>query len=57
MSVPPIKQIIGIPMNVALFLLLMLMGWGSIDGFLAHPTRVGVIVLHLICQAFPMKHP
>ena len=48
MSLPPLKQLIGIPLNVALFLLLMLMGWGSVDGFLAHPTRVGVIVLHLI---------
>lgn len=48
MSLPPLKQLIGIPLNVALFLLLMLMGWGSVDGFLSHPTRVGVIVLHLI---------
>jgi protein-S-isoprenylcysteine O-methyltransferase Ste14 len=48
MSFPPLKQLIGIPLNVALFLLLMLMGWGSVEGFLAHPARAGVIVLHLI---------
>lgn len=47
-GLPSAKQIIGIPMNVGLFLLLMMMGWGSIDGFFSHPVRTGVVVLHLI---------
>jgi protein-S-isoprenylcysteine O-methyltransferase Ste14 len=44
----PLKQLIGIPLNVFLFLLLMVMGWGSWAGFFAHPVRIGVVVLHLI---------
>jgi protein-S-isoprenylcysteine O-methyltransferase Ste14 len=44
----PIAQIIGIPLNVFTFLLLMLMGWGSVPGFFAHPVRIGVVVMHLI---------
>ena len=47
-ALPSAPQIIGIPLNVALFLFLMMMGWGSIDGFFAHPVRTGVVVLHLI---------
>ena len=43
----PLAQLIGIPLNVLTFLLLMLMGWGSVAGFLAHPVRIGVVVLHL----------
>jgi protein-S-isoprenylcysteine O-methyltransferase Ste14 len=42
------RQAIGIPLNVLLFLLLMVMGWGSWAGFFAHPVRVGVVVLHVI---------
>ena len=42
------RQAIGIPLNVLLFLLLMVMGWGSWAGFFAHPVRLGVVVLHLI---------
>jgi protein-S-isoprenylcysteine O-methyltransferase Ste14 len=42
------RQAIGIPLNVALFLLLMVMGWGSWQGFISHPVRVGVLVLHFI---------
>ena len=34
------RQAIGIPLNVLLFLLLMVMGWGSWAGFFAHPVRV-----------------
>src|SRR6185295_2446434 len=45
---PTARQIIGIPLNVALFLFLKMLGWGSIDGFFSHPVRVGVVVLHLI---------
>jgi protein-S-isoprenylcysteine O-methyltransferase Ste14 len=41
-------QAIGIPLNVLCFLLLMVMAWGSWSGFFAHPTRVGVVVLHLV---------
>jgi protein-S-isoprenylcysteine O-methyltransferase Ste14 len=44
----PFRQLVGIPLNVLLFLLLMVMGWGSFSGFLAHPVRVGVVILHLI---------
>jgi protein-S-isoprenylcysteine O-methyltransferase Ste14 len=47
-AAPSIRQLLGIPLNVALFLLLMVMGWGSWNGFFAHPVRVGVVVLHLI---------
>ncbi len=42
------RQILGIPLNVLLFLLLMVMGWGSVGGFFGHPVRVGVVVLHLV---------
>ena len=35
-------------MNVVLFLFLMVMAWGSWDGFFAHPVRVGVVVIHLL---------
>ena len=41
-------QAIGIPLNVLFFLLLMVMAWGSWDGFFAHPVRVGVVALHLV---------
>lgn len=44
----PFSQLIGIPLNVFAFLYLMLMGWGSAEGFLAHPVRVGVVLLHLL---------
>ncbi|MFI5372251.1 MAG: methyltransferase family protein [Candidatus Eisenbacteria bacterium] len=44
----PIAQIVGIPMNVFMFLFLMMMGWGSVSGFLSHPVRIGVVVLHLV---------
>ena len=45
---PSARQLLGIPLNVFMFLLLMVMGWGSWNGFFAHPVRVGVVVLHLI---------
>ena len=48
MRSPPLRQLVGIPLNVVLFLLLMVMGWGSVAGFFAHPVRVGVVVLHLV---------
>ena len=41
------KQAVGIPLNVLLFLLLLVMGWGSWSGFFAHPVRIGVVVIHL----------
>ncbi len=44
----PWKQIVGIPLNVLLFLLLMVMAWGSWSGFFAHPVRAGVVVIHLV---------
>jgi len=45
---PSPRQLVGIPLNVLMFLFLMVMGWGSIAGFFAHPVRVGVVILHLI---------
>ena len=45
---PPWRQLVGIPLNVLLFLLLMVLAWGSWSGFVASPVRVGVIVLHLV---------
>jgi protein-S-isoprenylcysteine O-methyltransferase Ste14 len=42
------RQAVGIPLNVLLFLLLMVMGWGDVRGFFAHPVRLGVVLLHLI---------
>lgn len=42
------RQAIGIPLNVFLFLFLMVMGWGSWQGFFSHPVRVGVVILHLL---------
>ena len=44
----PLAQLVGIPLNVLMFLFLMMMGWGSIGGFLAHPVRLGVVILHLV---------
>ena len=41
------KQLLGIPLNVLLFLLLMILSWGSWSGFFAHPVRVGVVLIHL----------
>jgi protein-S-isoprenylcysteine O-methyltransferase Ste14 len=46
--VPPWRQLVGIPLNVLFFLLLMVLAWGSWSGFVASPVRVGVIVLHLL---------
>jgi len=48
MSRISVAQAIGIPLNVLFFLLLMVMAWGSWDGFFAHPVRIGVVALHLI---------
>ncbi len=45
---PSWRQLLGIPLNVLLFLLLMVMGWGSWTGFFSHPVRVGVVALHLV---------
>ena len=47
MRVSP-AQAIGIPLNVLLFLLLMIMAWGSWSGFFASPVRTSVVALHLI---------
>jgi len=47
-SLPPWRQLLGIPLNVFFFLLLMVLAWGSWSGFVASPVRVGVIVLHLL---------
>ena len=42
------RQAVGIPLNVLLFIVLMLLGWGSVRGFFAHPARVGVVVTLLL---------
>jgi protein-S-isoprenylcysteine O-methyltransferase Ste14 len=47
-TLPPVRQLIGIPLNVFFFLLIMVMAWGSWDGFFGHPVRTGVVVLHLL---------
>jgi len=47
-SSPSPRQLIGIPLNVLLFLYLMVMGWGSVHGFFEHPVRRGVVWLHLL---------
>ena len=41
----PLRQALGIPLNVFFFLLLMVMGWGDVRGFFADPTRVLMVVL------------
>jgi len=38
---------VGIPLNVFFFLLLMVMSWGNVHSFFAHPVRVGVVLIHL----------
>jgi protein-S-isoprenylcysteine O-methyltransferase Ste14 len=45
---PPWRQLVGIPLNVLMFLLLMVLAWGSWSGFFASPVRLGVVVLHLL---------
>ncbi len=47
-GLPPVRQLVGIPLNVLFFLLLMVLAWGSWSGFVASPVRVGVIVLHVL---------
>jgi protein-S-isoprenylcysteine O-methyltransferase Ste14 len=42
------RQMIGIPLNVFLFLLLMVMSFGNVRAFFAHPVRTGVVVIHLL---------
>ena len=38
------RQAVGIPLNVALFVVLMVLGWGDLRGFFAHPVRAGLVV-------------
>ncbi len=47
-ALPPWRQLVGIPLNILLFLLLMVLAWGSWSGFVASAVRVGVIVIHLL---------
>lgn len=47
-ALPPWRQLVGIPLNVLLFLALMILSWGSWSGFFASPVRTGVVVLHLL---------
>jgi protein-S-isoprenylcysteine O-methyltransferase Ste14 len=42
------RQLVGIPLTVACFLLLMAMGWGDLRGFLSHPARVGLVIMLII---------
>jgi protein-S-isoprenylcysteine O-methyltransferase Ste14 len=41
------RQVLGIPLNVFLFLFLMVLSWGDARSFFAHPVRVGVVIVHL----------
>jgi protein-S-isoprenylcysteine O-methyltransferase Ste14 len=47
-TLPPWRQLVGIPLNVLMFLALMVVSWGSWSGFFASPVRTGVVVLHLV---------
>ncbi len=42
------RQAVGIPLNVVLFLALMIIAWGMPAGFFAHPARTAMAVLLLI---------
>ncbi len=44
----PVRQLVGIPLTVGSFILLMAMGWGDLAGFFAHPARAGLVVLLII---------
>lgn len=46
------RQQVGIPLNVLLFLLLMVMAWGSVRGFFAHPARA--IMAALLVASIPI---
>ena len=46
----PIAQLIGIPLNVMLFCLLMVMSWKDASDFFSHPARTGVVVLLLLAM-------
>lgn len=39
---------VGIPLTVFCFVLLMVMGWGDLRGFFSHPVRVGLVALLVI---------
>jgi protein-S-isoprenylcysteine O-methyltransferase Ste14 len=41
----PWQQALGIPLNVVLFILLMVLGWGNVRGFFAHPARTGAVLV------------
>lgn len=44
----PWRQMVGIPLTVACFILLMAMGWGDLRGFFSHPARVALVTLLVI---------
>jgi protein-S-isoprenylcysteine O-methyltransferase Ste14 len=44
---PSWRQLVGIPLNVLLFLWLMVLSWGSWAWFFASPVRTAVVALHL----------
>jgi protein-S-isoprenylcysteine O-methyltransferase Ste14 len=41
----PWQQAVGIPLNVVLFVALMVLGWGDARGFFAHPARAGAALV------------
>jgi protein-S-isoprenylcysteine O-methyltransferase Ste14 len=45
---PSVKQLIGIPLNVLCFVLLMIVAWGDPVAFFASPTRVIAVALLVI---------
>ncbi len=42
---PPLKQLIGIPLNVLCFVLLMILAWGDPRAFFSHPTNTIAVAL------------
>jgi protein-S-isoprenylcysteine O-methyltransferase Ste14 len=44
----PVKQLIGIPLNVLCFIALMLVAWGDVSDFFSHPTNTITVVLLLL---------
>ncbi|MBI5710556.1 MAG: isoprenylcysteine carboxylmethyltransferase family protein [Candidatus Eisenbacteria bacterium] len=44
----PLKQALGIPLNVAAFVLLMALAWGDPRAFFAHPVRLAMTALLVV---------
>ena len=44
------RQAVGIPLNVLLFIVLMVMAWGDVAAFFAHPARAGTVLVLLVAM-------